>query len=189
MRSTAVQEQRELGRELRGEGELRAERVQLEGARAVVQAVVVEAKLAKGDEEAAAAPAGAGQAAFVDERAEVGDDGVGFGLVDEDLAVEDGLGGVWAAGWGVLCGGFVFGVVLVGVWMRGVEDGRGAGVDSCGGVDGVCYCVVCLSWPEYTRNNSEIGWNNISRYSLAIARASRELLKLEPVTMSLVQPT
>lgn len=57
-----VQEERELWGQGGGEAQLGRERVQLEGARAVVQAVVVEAELAEGDE-------GAGRAAVLDEGA------------------------------------------------------------------------------------------------------------------------
>lgn len=105
--------------------------MQLEGARAVVQAVVVEAKFAEGDERGWAATATASRG---DEGAQAGDDVCCLGWVG-GLVVRDGGVGVWVAGWCVLCF-LVLAVAVVRGWVGCVEDSGGAGVDSCCGVDG-----------------------------------------------------
>lgn len=135
VRGAAVQEERELllRGEIGDEPQLRGERVELQGARAIVQAVVVEPELAEGDE-AARGPAG------VDEGGEGGEDGLGPRGVGPRRVVGEGRLRVGAAGWCVLGLVVVLGVLgalAVGrVGVRGVEDGGGAGVDSGGGVDG-----------------------------------------------------
>lgn len=100
MRGAAVQEQRELRRERGGQGELRGEGVPLEGLGAVVQAVVVEAELAEGDEGlvATAGTGGGGRSsAIFYQGAQVVDDGLGAGGID-GLVVQDGLVRVRIAG-------------------------------------------------------------------------------------------
>jgi len=125
VRRARVQEQRELRGQGRGEGELRREGVQLDFLGAVVQAVVVEAKLAEGDE------LGGGRGAGLrDEGCQVGDDVRAADEVDA-VAVGDGLGRVRVAGRGVLGLAFAFALALVVVFVVGrAEDGTAARVDA-----------------------------------------------------------
>jgi len=100
------------------------------------------------------------------------------------LAVGDGLGGIWTTGWGVFV--FSFALALVVVFVVGAaEDGAAAGVDACCGEDGSGFGGRLVRLGGLWRVCR--GWD--LRNSLASLRASLELLKLEPVTMSLVHPT
>jgi hypothetical protein len=105
-----------------------------------VQAVVVEAELAEGDELGGVVGGGgvAAAAGLGDEVGEVGHD-LGAARVVDAVAVEDRLGWVRAAGGGVL--GLLFSLALalalVVVFVVGrAEDGAAAGVDTCGCKDG-----------------------------------------------------
>lgn len=69
-------------------------------------------------------------------------------------------------------------------------------MDSCCRVDGASWSRFSLQVSLYESHEPEthddrLHWDKggIIRCSLAIERASRELLKLEPVTMSLAHPT
>lgn len=140
MRRARVQEERELRGELGGERELGREGVQLERGRAVVQAVVVEAEFAEGDE---------GGAGGGDEGAEVGEDCGGAGGAGGGDGFR-GRGGGFDRGAAGACEGvggffvvFALGLVVV-VVVGGGEDGGAAGVDAGGGVDGVGWGGVSL---------------------------------------------
>ena len=127
VRGARVQEERELRRQRGGEGELDGEGVQLNFFGAVVQAVVVEAEFAEGDEFGSRR----GGAGGGDEGGEVGDDVFAPGVVDA-VAVGDGFGGVRVTGGSVFCFAFVFALAFVVVLVvGGAEDGAAAGVDAC----------------------------------------------------------
>ncbi len=143
--SPRVEKQWELGGQGGREVELGCEGVELDFFGAVVQAVVVEAELAEGDEFW-----GGGGAGFRDEGGQVGYDVLAASVIDA-VAVEDGLGRVRSAGRGVFGLAFAFALALVMVFVvGGAEDGAAAGVDACGCKDGAGYSVVmgCQSRAE-----------------------------------------
>lgn len=102
-----------------------------------MQAVVVEAELAEGDEPGRRRRDDGG-AGLGDEICQVGDDALAPGGVDVLAAVRDGLRRVWVAGGRVLA--LALALVMVSVMGR-AEDGAAARVDACSRENSSGYCV------------------------------------------------